>query len=186
MRENVGREIMVEIELERSFLAKRIPSELENCKNYVKKEIIDLYLPKAFPHPTIRIRKQGNNYIITKKVPLDFKNFTKFEEQSIKIEEKEFNELLGLEAKKVEKERHYFDYKSHVAEVDVFKGDLEGLVVIEFEFKTIESMNSFEMPDFCLADVSKEEFIAGGFLCGKKYSDIEKNLEKFGYIKLKN
>lgn len=39
------------------------------------------------------------------------------------------------------------------------------------------------MPDFCLADVTQEKFTAGGILAGKKYSDIEAELEKYGYKK---
>ena len=37
------------------------------------------------------------------------------------------------------------------------------------------------MPDFCLAEVTQEEFIAGGMLCGKSFEDIKDKLEKFGY-----
>ena len=40
------------------------------------------------------------------------------------------------------------------------------------------------MPDFCLADVTQEKFIAGGMICGKSYEDIEKELKRFNYVKL--
>jgi len=40
------------------------------------------------------------------------------------------------------------------------------------------------MPDFCLADVTQEEFLAGGFLAGKKYLDIQSFLDKHGYKKV--
>ena len=40
------------------------------------------------------------------------------------------------------------------------------------------------MPDFCLADVTQEEFVAGGALCGKKYPDIEQKLAAFGYSRI--
>lgn len=36
-----------------------------------------------------------------------------------------------------------------------------------------------------LAEVTQEEFIAGGMLCGKNYDDISDKLEKFGYSKIK-
>ena len=45
--------------------------------------------------------------------------------------------------------------------------------------KTEEEKNKFGMPDFCLADVTQEDFIAGGYLAGKGYVDIEKELERF-------
>lgn len=46
------------------------------------------------------------------------------------------------------------------------------------------SMGSFQMPDFCLCEVTQEEFIAGGMLCGKRYTDIEADLERFGYKRI--
>ena len=41
------------------------------------------------------------------------------------------------------------------------------------------------MPDFCLADVTQEVFIAGGMLCGKKYESIRVPLEHLGYKKIR-
>ena len=66
----------------------------------------------------------------------------------------------------------------------MFQDGLEGLVLIEFEFRTEDAMRSFVMPEFCLADVTDEKFIAGGSLAGKTYQDIEENLNTFGYKKL--
>ena len=60
---------------------------------------------------------------------------------------------------------------------------LDGLVVVDFEFGTEEEKLAFEMPDFCLVEVTQEEFIAGGMLAGKSYEDIKEKLEEFGYSK---
>ena len=40
------------------------------------------------------------------------------------------------------------------------------------------------IPNFCLAEVTQEEFTAGGMLCGKSYEEIEPRLRGFGYSKL--
>jgi len=45
-------------------------------------------------------------------------------------------------------------------------------------------LDRFVIPDFCLAEVTHEDFLAGGMLCGKSYSDIEDKLKKFGYVKI--
>lgn len=58
------------------------------------------------------------------------------------------------------------------------------MVVVDFEFDNKEEKDKFEMPDFCLADVTQEEFIAGGMICGKSYEDVEKDLKKFSYKKI--
>ena len=40
------------------------------------------------------------------------------------------------------------------------------------------------MPEFCLVDITTEDFIAGGMICGKCYYNVEENLKKFDYKKL--
>ncbi len=168
------------IELEKTYLAKFIPENLRNCKS---KEIVDIYIPKSKRHPTIRIRKNGDNYEITKKEPIkDDPSHQK--EQTIILTEEEFNELMKLDGKKAHKLRYFYEYNGKMAEVDVFQDKLKGLVVVDFEFETKEEKDSFEMPDFCLVDITSEEFIAGGMLCGKSYEDIEEDLKRFGYSKL--
>ena len=169
------------IELERTFLLKKVPSGLKNCKS---KEIIDIYIPKEYAHPKLRIRKNGEKYEITKKEPAFEGDFSKFIEQTILLKEKEFLALSHINGKKVHKIRYFYDYKSYVAEIDVFLGDLKGLIIADFEFKNEEEENSFVIPDFCLADVTHEEFIAGGFICGKSYEDIEENLKRYNYVRL--
>ncbi len=167
-------------ELERTFLVKNIPSGLHNCKF---KEIIDVYIPKELKHPSIRLRKDGDKYEITKKEPMK-DDPSEMIEQTIVLREHEFLELMKLEGKKAHKLRHYFDHNGRTAEVDVFQGALKGLILVDFEFENIELKNNFIMPDFCLAEVTQERFIAGGMICGKAYSDIEEDLKKYNYSKL--
>jgi len=168
------------IELERTFLAREVPKGLKECKY---KEIIDIYIPKT-GHPSLRVRKNGNKFEITKKVPIKDNDASQYDEQNIIITETEFNELNKLDGKKVRKIRYYYLFNGRTAEVDVFKDLLEGLILIDFEFNSAEEKDSFEIPDFCLAEVTQEEFIAGGMISGKSYKDIEKQLEKYGYRKL--
>jgi CYTH domain-containing protein len=169
------------IEIEKTFLAKYLPN-ISDCE---KKEMLDIYVPtKDSLHARIRIRKQGDKYEITKKTPIN-DDHSQLLEETIHLFEDEFKQFeIGLKGKRVHKNRFYLDYEGRKAEIDVFLDDLKGLIVIEFEFKNVEEMNSFKMPDFCLADVSQEDFIAGGMLCGKKYSDLEKELNKFNYKKI--
>ena len=70
------------------------------------------------------------------------------------------------------------------AELDVFTGKLAGLVLIDFEFDSLDAKASFTPPDFILADVTQEDFIAGGLLAGKSYEDIAPELARFSYQRL--
>lgn len=68
--------------------------------------------------------------------------------------------------------------------MDVFQDDLLGLVLVDFEFSEKEDKDNFELPEFCLTDVTQDKYFAGGMLCGKKYSDIEKHLNELNYKKI--
>ncbi len=170
------------IELEKTFLARELPKGLKSCKS---KEVVDIYFPKEAKHPTIRVRKNGEKYEMTKKERLDPNDASMQKEHTIPLSKEEFLTLSKLDGKKLSKIRYYYNYNGRVAEIDVFQGDLKGLVLIDFEFQTVEEKDKFKMPDFCLADVTQDDFIAGGMLCGKNYKDIENELRKFGYKKIK-
>jgi CYTH domain-containing protein len=169
------------IELEKTYLIKNIPDGLLNSNS---KEIIDVYIPALSEHPSLRIRKNGDRYEMTKKEPVKEGDASHQEEQTITLTEIEFEALKQIPGKKARKIRYYFEYEGRVAEVDVFKGALEGLVLVDFEFENMEEKDAFEMPEFCLVDVTQEKFLAGGMLCGKSYEDISENLERLGYKKL--
>jgi adenylate cyclase len=170
------------IELEKTYLAKELPKNLKECKS---KEIIDVYIPKESEHPKLRLRKNGNKFELTKKEPVNEGDASNQREQTIILTETEFEALnKQIEGKRIHKLRYLYDYNERTAEFDIFQDKLLGLVVVDFEFEKIEEKDKFQMPDFCLVDITQELFIAGGIVCGKSYEDIKKSLEKFGYKKL--
>jgi adenylate cyclase len=175
------RDYLSMIELERTYLAKRLPN-LVSC---VKTEILDIYLPKTFDKPKIRIRKNGDRYEISKKSQVQEGDFSKFVDELIAITEGEFFALeTEIKGKRVHKMRYYYNWGGMTAEFDVFIGELKGLVLIDFKFNREEEMYSFKMPPFCLADVTEDKVLYGGVLCGKAYKDIEKHLAKYSYKRL--
>lgn len=165
------------IELEKTYLLRYIP-DISGCE-YT--EVMDTYFPLT-RHPVLRLRK-SDKYQLTKKTPID-NNASMQEEQTINLSHDEYQALREIEGKKLRKIRYRYHYNGHVAEIDVFKDALEGLVLVDFEFATEKEKAAFEIPDFCLADVTHEDFIAGGMLCGKSYEDIEADLKRFGYKRL--
>ena len=89
-----------------------------------------------------------------------------------------------FQGKNVRKIRYYYDYSGTQAEIDVFQDGLLGLVLADFEFSSKEDKNNFEIPEFCLADVTQDKCFAGGMLCGKSYGDIEVHLNELGYERI--
>ena len=170
------------IELEKTYLAKSIPDDLANHKRI---EIIDLYIPSTVKHPILRLRKNGDEFEMTKKSPVNNNDASKQDENTIPLTQEEFEALSKVKGNKIHKYRYFYPYEGRVAEFDIFLDKFKGLVVVDIEFDNEEEKDDFEMPDFCLVEVTFENFIAAGMLSGKTYSDIIKYLDKLKYKKLK-
>ncbi len=171
-----------EDEIERRFLAKYIPDGLKDC-NYV--DLKDNYIPKESSHPILRIRKKGNKTVITKKYKKEENNHSILVEETILLSLEEYNFINQLDGKKFFKKRYSYEYENgKFCEIDIYQDKLEGLVVIDFEFNSVEEKDNFKIPDFCLMEIINEEFLAGGMICGKAYEDLEEKLKKLNYKKL--
>ncbi len=169
------------IELELTYLAKSLPVGLSSCD---AKEIIDLYVENGTDHADLRIRKNGDRYELTRKVPTSEGDASKQEETTIPLMEEEFNSFKSIRCRRVSKLRYFYEHEGRTAEFDVFTGDLAGLVVVDFEFQTETEKDNFMMSDFCLADITQEKFIAGGVLAGNSMDNLKSDLDTFNYQKL--
>ncbi len=171
----------MEIELEKTYLLKYVPEDLKKSPSV---EIFDIYIPKSVDHPHLRIRKRGEICEITKKEPLSGTDSSEQSEHTIQLTGEEFSVLKSVDGKKLHKIRYLYPIGKNTAEIDVYQDNFKGLVFVDFEFKNREEKNDFLMPDFCLAETTQEKFCAAGWLAGRKYSDIETFLDKYGYKKI--
>jgi len=169
---------MTEIERELTYLAKKLPDGLADMPS---KLIVDVYYPLEAAHSFLRVRQNGDKYEITKKEPIEGNDSSQQNEHTIKLTREEFLAITKNPGKRVAKRRFAYSYNGMPAEVDVFQDDLAGLVVVDFEFADRASQEAFTMPDFCLADVTQDEAIAGGVLAGKSFADVAPLLEKYNY-----
>ncbi len=167
-------------EFELTFLPKKLP-DLSGC---ISKEVLDIYVPSTADHPNLRIRRLGEKFEITKKQPVKESDASHQIETTIPLGEEEFDELSQIPGRRVCKIRYLYNEKGKTYEIDVFQGDLKGLVLADIEFSSLEEKMAYSAPEWMLADVTQEKFIAGGMLCGKTYSDIESRLADFGYRRL--
>ncbi len=169
-------------EFELTYLVKILPVDIKVASH---QDIIDIYIPASVEHPTFRIRKNGNKREITKKEPIHGQDSSHQLETTIPLSEDEFQELNNLAGKRIYKTRYFYNENGVNYEIDVFRGGLEGLVLVDVEFNSLAEKGNFVPPSWCLVEVTQEKFIAGGMLCGKRYDDIRDNLEGFGYKKLR-
>lgn len=175
---------MVELEREYTFLMNNLPADIDK---FPSKIIEDNYIPANSDHPVIRIRRNGEKYVITKKYPENSTDelngdSSRMVEHTIELSLDEYETLNQLPGKRLKKRRFNYNINGYDAEVDVYLGDLSGLVVVDFEFDSDDSMNMFVKPDFVGSDVTQDDLIAGGMLCGKSYADIAAQLlSKYEY-----
>lgn len=94
-------------ELELTYLVKELPAGLKKAR---QKEVFDIYVPSTIPHPTLRIRKNGDKYEITKKEPITEGDASRQLETTIPLKLAEFDEFEKLvRGKRVRKIRYYYE-----------------------------------------------------------------------------
>jgi CYTH domain-containing protein len=167
-------------EFELTYLAKHFPAEFSSSGP--SKEIMDIYLPALVDHPTLRIRKLGDRYEMTKKQPVSETDSSHQTENTIPLTREEFADLTVVAGKRLRKIRYYHEEGGVMYEIDVFQDSLKGLVLVDVEFTSNEEKSAFAPPAWVLAEVTQEKFLAGGMLCGKSYGNIEHDLARYGYV----
>ena len=141
----------------------------------------DVYFPAGVAHPVLRVRQKDDSYEFTKKTQLDPHDASTQTEENVSLTKLEYEALAQGAGKEVAKTRYFYPYQDVTLEIDVFKGALKGLVLVDVEFPSQAARDAFVPPDFCATDVTQEAFIAGGMLAGKAYEDIRSQLEALNY-----
>ncbi|MGI9168533.1 MAG: hypothetical protein ACR2G5_19465, partial [Pyrinomonadaceae bacterium] len=85
---------------------------------------------------------------------------------------REAETLAIFEANEIRKNRYPYVWEGRKLSIDMFLGDLFGLVLAEISFETDEELASFPPPPFAIADVTNDEVFSGGRLCHLTFEDI--------------
>ncbi len=138
----------INYEIERKFLIKNLPENLENFTHY---EIRQGYISTD---PTIRLRQQDDNYILTVKSA----GLMKKEEYELNLTEDQFNRLWKkTEGNTIEKTRYVIPLNNGLkAELDVYKGFLSGFMNVEVEFPSTKEAILFDIPNWFGQEVTQD------------------------------
>ena len=131
------------MEIERKFLVNDKINEID-LSQYEKEEISQYYL---FRCPELRVRKSGEKFYVTYKGPGDYQREEEETDVSPIFYEK-FKQYASGQV--IYKTRYKIPLaNSLVAEVDFYHSYLEGLRIVEVEFKNIKQAKTFkDFPDF--------------------------------------
>lgn len=151
---------MQNTEIERKFLVKSLPDELEG---FVCHDIIQCYISTD---PTIRIRRCDNSYILTVKGS----GLIKRTEYELPLTSEQFTRLRKkAEGGTISKKRYIIPLDGSLrAELDIYTGDLSGFMNVEVEFGSEREALVFTPPDWFGQEITQD----------KRYSNA--SLSKFG------
>lgn len=139
---------MENIEIERKFLVKEIP---DNLDTYERIDMTQGYLNTA---PVVRVRKENDDYILTYKG----NGLLSHSEYNLPLNKDAFEHLLcKCDGIIISKSRYKIPITNNLtAELDIFKGDLESLKLVEVEFVSVEEANNFTPPEWFGEDVTTD------------------------------
>jgi len=164
------------MERERRYLLQDLPEGLTRADAH--QQITDNYLTGT----RLRIRKvrdpRTNKWTVkfTQKFAPNPADFSRTVITNIYLNALEAETLAVFDANEVRKNRYSFKFEGRKFSVDMFLGDLFGLVLAETSFETDEELASFAKPPFAVADVTNNELFTGGKLCALTFADIREEI----------
>jgi CYTH domain-containing protein len=160
------------IERERRYLLQDLPDGLSRADHHL--QITDNYITGT----RLRIRKvrdpRTNKWTVkfTQKFAPDSKDFSRTVITNTYLNALEAETLSIFAANEIRKNRYKYEFNGRVFSVDMFLGDLFGLVLAETEFETEDELDRFTPPPFAVADVTNNEIFTGARLSQLTFEDI--------------
>jgi CYTH domain-containing protein len=153
------------VERERRYLLRELPPGLKVNDRHA--QITDNYVTNT----RMRLRKvrwpltnEWTLKLTQKHAPGTPPDFSRTLITSIYLNEYEYEVFSVFEANELRKNRYPYEHEGRKYSVDVFLGELKGLILAETDFDTDEEMDAFPPPPFASLDVTHDELFTGGRL----------------------
>jgi CYTH domain-containing protein len=171
------------VERERRYLLRDLPEGLTRADPHL--QITDNYITGT----RLRIRKvrepRSNKWIVkfTQKFAPDPNDLSRTIITNTYLNALEAEVFAIYNTNEIRKNRYPFEFEGRKFSVDMFLGDLFGLVLAEVSFETDEELDNFPKPPFALVDVTNEPLFSGGKLCELTFSDVRAAIAERGLLK---
>lgn len=174
-------------ELRRVFLLQNLPEPLTRASRHL--QIFDNYIENTrLRLRSVRVPETKQwTWILQQHTPLADLSSSEISEIFLnETEHSAFEVFEGREVKKnervetneIRKNRYFYDFDGTEIEIDLFLGELWGLITAQIYFENAETMKFFEPPVFVVAEVTNNEFFTGVNLLGKTFADVQKEFER--------
>jgi CYTH domain-containing protein len=166
------------VERERRYLLQDLPEGMTRADPHV--QITDNYITGT----RLRLRKvrepRTNKWTVkfTQKFAPDPADFSRNVITNTYLNAAEYEVLSVFEANEIRKNRYPFEWQGRKFTIDMFLGDLFGLVLAEVSFENDTELDAFPKPPFAIAEVTNNELFTGGELCHLKFEDIREEIRR--------
>jgi len=168
------------IERERRYLLQDLPEGLTRADPHV--QITDNYITGT----RLRLRKvrdpRTNKWTVkfTQKFAPNPADFSRTVITNTYLNAAEYQVLSVFEANEIRKNRYPFEWEGRKFTIDMFLGNLFGLVLAEVSFESEAELAGFPQPPFAIAEVTNNEIFTGGELCDLTFEDIRDEIRRSG------
>ena len=170
------------VERERRYLLRDLPEGLTRADPHL--QITDNYITGS----RLRLRKardpRTNKWIVkfTQKFAPNPTDLSRTVITNTYLNALEAEALSIFNSNEIRKNRYKFEFEGRAFAVDMFLGDLFGLVLAEVSFETDDELDRFPKPPFALVDVTNEELFSGGRLYELTFSEVRAEIVKKGLL----
>jgi CYTH domain-containing protein len=160
------------IERERRFVLEDLPEGLTRADRHL--QITDNYITGT----RLRLRKvrdpRTNKWTVkfTQKFPANPDDLSRTIITNTYLNALEAETLSVFDANEIRKNRYLLEFEGKSLGIDMFLGDLFGLVLAEVSFTSDEEMDAFRPPPFALAEVTNNPLFSGGKLSQLRFADL--------------
>ncbi|HEU4510927.1 MAG TPA: hypothetical protein VFR78_22035 [Pyrinomonadaceae bacterium] len=171
------------VERERRYLLRDLPEGMTRADPHL--QITDNYITGT----RLRIRKvrepRSNKWTVkfTQKFAPDPNDLSRTIITNTYLNALEAEVFASYTTNEIRKNRYSFEFEGRKFSIDMFLGDLFGLVLAEVSFETDEELDTFPKPPFALVDVTNEPLFTGGRLCELTFSDVRAEIAQRGLLK---
>jgi CYTH domain-containing protein len=165
------------VERERRYLLRDLPEGLTRADPHL--QITDNYITGTH----LRIRKvrepRTNKWTVkfTQKFAPKPDDLSRTIITNTYLNALEAETLSVFNTNEIRKNRYYFDFEGRRFSIDMFLGDLFGLVMAEVGFETDEELDNYRPPPFALADVTNIPLFSGGKLSELTFSEVREAIQ---------